>query len=581
MNYLDPVFTEKTECQDCFKCVRNCPVKAIKVENESAIVMSELCIACGRCVEICPVGAKRVRDDLGRAKQLLNSGRQTIVSLAPSFISEFPGCSPAQMCAALQSLGVFGVSETALGAQEVSANVAEMLRQNPEPRIYVSSACPTAVDLIGKYFPQHADKITPLMSPVLAHCKLLRRQYGQDLAVIFVGPCIAKKREADAQPGLLDVALTFQELRRWFEERNIVPEEMTTGADFIPGPAEEGALYPMDGGMIAGVKGNCSVLDVQFMAFSGVENIKECLADLDEIELRRPLFLELLACEGGCINGPCGSQRGATVRKRHRVLDHAVYSEEKIPRPPTERIELNLVPEARPAHAHDESEILEALRRVGKYHREDELNCGGCGYDGCRDFAQALLENKAEPSMCVSYMRKLAQNKASALLKTIPSGVVMVNEDLHVVECNEPFARMLGEDVLSIYRAKPGMEGASLAKLIPFSDLFKGVLRSGGDILDRDLRVDQNIFRISIFTIEAHRLVGSILQDITQPAVHKDQVIRKARQVVQKNLATVQKIASLLGENAAESEIILDSIVESFSPTSADEPGLDPFDSEP
>ena len=210
---------------------------------------------------------------------------------------------------------------------------------------------------------------------------------------------------------------------------------------------------------------------------------------------------------------------------------------------------------------------------MGKDSAADELNCGGCGYDSCRQFALALIQRKAERPMCVTHMRQLAQRKAHALIQKMPSAVVIVNDALRVLEYNAAFVELLARG-----QAGPpatSLEGAALSELLPFANLFQSVLKRGDDITDRDLLLGHTILNAAIFTIEKHRVVGAILQDITRPAVRKEQVIRKAREVIQKNLETVQKIAYLLGENASESEITLNSIIESFTPKRPEEPAED------
>ncbi len=567
MNRQHPIFTEKKECQDCYKCVRNCPVKAIRVENGSAMVMAERCVACGRCVEVCPVHAKRVRDDLGRTRHLLQSGEKVIASLAPSYVSEFPDLPSGKLIAALRRLGFHAVSETALGAQEVSATVAEALR-DPRPRVLLSSACPVVVELVNKYLPHYAGRVTNLCSPLLAHCRLLKQQFGESAKVVFIGPCIAKKIEADEHPELLDIAISFLDLRRWLEEEHLHPVTLTVGEDdvFQPQAAREGALYPVDGGMIASIKANCAVDDVGFMALSGVENVQNALRDLDQIELKKPLFLELLACEGGCVNGPQTAEAGATILKRYQVFDHAHYDPAELPRQPQVDAAMDRSAPAVEEFGYTDREIREALARVGKYHPEDELNCSGCGYATCREFAAALLAGKAEATMCVSYMRKLAQKKANALIQAMPSGVLIVNADLSVVECNRRFAEIVGGELPDIYDARPGLEGAAADRVAGFLvPLIRKVLSTGEDIVGRDVRREGAVYHASVFAIEPGRIVGAVLQDVTAPSVHKQRVIKKAQEVIHRQMETVQKIAYLLGENAAESQVSLNAIIESFS----------------
>jgi len=573
VNYLNPIFTEKRECQDCYKCVRNCPVKAIKVEGGYASVVPELCIVCGHCVEVCPNGAKKVRDDLASARQLLTRKPRVYVSLAPSYVTEFPGVPAAQMIAALQRLGFAGVSETALGAQQVSAQAAALLRDQPA-RVWASSACPTVVAFLQKHRGRGAALLTGLLSPLLTHCQMLRRHLGADIGVVFIGPCIAKKLEAAQHPELLEVALTFEDLRRWLEQEKITPEELPAdpAQRFIPERSAEGAWYPVDGGMIAGMKSACAVNDTSLMTFSGLGAIRKALDGVEDLQPDQGLFLELLACEGGCVNGPKVRRRDATVMKRHLVLRSAPPAPGVVlPRSPAIETPTRFAVETVPAARHPDSQIREALRNVGKYSPEDELNCGGCGYDTCREFGLALLGQKAERAMCVTYMRQLASKKANALIQKMPSAVVIVNEALRILEYNAAFVHLFAPAKTAGGVAAP-LEGVALAEVLPFASLFHNVLKSGEDILDRDLRYQNLILHAAIFSIEKHGLVGGILQDITKPAVRKEQVIRKAREVIQKQLATTQQIASLLGENAADAEITLNSIIDSFSPPKPDEP---------
>lgn len=560
-----PIYTEKHECQDCYKCVRQCPVKAIQVRDAYATIVPEMCVYCGACVSICPNAAKHVRDDLPRARQLIKLPTRVFVSLAPSWITEFADTTAAQMVSALKKLGFAGVSETALGAQQVSAHVAQTLREEPG-RILLSSACPTVVAYIQKHKPHLVGAITGLLSPLLAHCRMLRSHFGEPIAIVFIGPCIAKKVEADQHPDLLDLALTFEDLRIWLAAERINPRLLIPGAEdhFIPEAAEEGALYPVDGGMIAGIQAHCSVDDGNFMSFSGLEAVENALDGLEELQ-GQGVFLELLACEGGCVNGPKVTRPGSTVAKRHRVLRSARFPNlSQVPRAPA--IDIHCPIEAMPLHQEPPSEarLGEVLRSIGKRSIGDELNCGGCGYDSCREFGKALIAKRAERAMCVSWMRQLAFKKANVLIHKMPSAVVIVDGDLNILECNEAFVAVVNQQYPANSSAE--LEGLSLSLLLPFHHLFANVLKNDMDILDRDIRFQDTILHLSIFSIDPHAVVGAILQDITRPSVQKEQVIRRAREVIQKNLATVQKIAYLLGENAAESEVTLNTIIESFSP---------------
>lgn len=562
MTPLHAIYTERRECQDCHKCIRECPVKAIRVQDGYARVVPEMCVLCGNCIVVCPNNAKQVRNDLPRVKELIASGRRVVASLAPSFVAQFPAVRPGQLIRALTQVGFSAVSETALGAQIVSASVLSMMRGD-DGHVWISSACPVVVDFVAKYHPECQSNVSPLLSPLLTHCRMLREHYGDDIAVVFIGPCIAKKKEAEQHPELLDVVLTFEDLENWLDEENIQLASLVESEEdrFQPEGAREGSMYPIEGGMVPGVTRDNTVNSSQIMSFSGIGNVEQALKGIAEWSPENNIFLELTACAGSCVNGPKAARSQSIARRRFEVLKYTKPADES---PRAEKLAQTTPYEAVPVPRSEYSElqILEALRTVGKHSAEDELNCGGCGYESCRDFARALIARNAERMMCATYTRKLAQKKANALLRKMPSAVVIVDDQLKIIECNRNFLRLFSEDV----EQEKDLEGAALDAVIPFSHLFLRVLDSGEDIVSHDIRYQKSTLNSSIFTIEPHSVLCGIFQDITEPVFQKEQIIGRARDVIQKNLKTVQQIAYLLGENAAESEIILNSIVRSFSP---------------
>jgi iron only hydrogenase large subunit-like protein len=575
MDPRQPIYTETAACQDCYKCVRECPVKAITVSSGHASVVGELCVLCGHCVEVCPVGAKKVRSDVERAKALIALKRRTILSLAPSFAAEFPGIEPARLVASLRRLGFAAVSETAIGADLVSRFAARELRALKSaapgrPRVLLSTACPVIVDYVLKYRPELASLLSAAPSPMVAHGRFLKSRGEAGTAVVFAGPCIAKKREADFSASAIDAAITFKGLRTWLEASGLEPAEVEAGeADrFSPERASRGVLYPVDGGMIASVKRQLNGDEFRFVSYSGLVEIEKALEGLEDYSGEEPLFIELLSCEGGCENGPRCERRSGSVAKHLFVLDYARGASEREAEVPLPLAE-SRAPKAVAAPSHSEEELREALRLVGKHLIEDELNCSGCGYDSCRAFAAAMLEGKAERTMCVSYMRDLAQKKANALVRAMPSGVVVADASLKVVECNENFVHLLGPEAETLYEAKPGLAGADLSRLLPFAELFSHVLaEEGPEYIERDLRFGERFLHGSIFVIDRGSLAGGVFQDVTQPSIQRDRIVSQAKNVIEKNLRTVQRIAYLLGENAADTEASLESIIESFAATS-------------
>jgi iron only hydrogenase large subunit-like protein len=558
-------------------------VKAIRVENGHAQVIPDACVACGRCVTYCPVFAKRARNDVDRVKRFIIEEKKVFVSLAPSYISEFSEFTPRQLELALKKLGFFAVSETALGADFVSAQIASDMKtacENREQKLFISSACPAVVEYIKRYTPELAPYITNRASPLLAHARLLRRLYG-DIAVVFIGPCIAKKREAD-QWEEISAALTFKELRDWFKAEAIidaegVPEgvsDTNEDAEFLPRRAAKGALYPIDGGMIRSWKNYSDPPAALSMAISGTDAIEKTLSGFDVAALTRPLFLELLFCSGGCINGPGASNAASGMARRMRLLEYAERADDTLDSAIlakhvllTDTLSATKVAEA----IHTEAEIQGALRQVGKFTIHDELNCSSCGYDTCRDFARAMLEKRAERTMCASYMRKLAQKKANGLIRAIPSGVVIVDKELKIVECNKSFARLMGKELRDMFEILPGLEGADLRKITEAAHYFTDVLSSNSaDEIECDIREDKKILHLTVFVVEKGEIAAGVIDDITLPRVRKDKTVSRAQKIIDKNVAAVQKIAFLLGENAAETEAILHSIIESYTEGDSD-----------
>lgn len=569
MNISQVIYTESNDCQDCYKCVRNCPVKAIKITNNCASVIDELCIACGKCVEVCPAKAKRVRSDVDVAKYLISNGKKVVLSLAPSWVNAFKGKSSEAVIAALKKLGFYSISETALGAEMVNRYTRQYLSSN-KPGVIVSSACPVVVDLINKYYPGSASLILSVFSPMLAHAKYLKEYYKDEVKVVFAGPCIAKKRESDRNQELVSASITFQELQQWLDEEGIdVDKQVKEKLCFEPVVAVSGAIYPVEGGMIEGVNKDRSLNDVRFMSFSGLDAVKQVLQNIPQWNPNSKIFIELLACPGGCINGPSLRSNESLAQRQNQVLELTGRKQVQVGvgKELTSGIKISASQQYEvkaSSKEYSDSEIDGALRAVGKQSPADELNCGGCGYDSCRAFAAAMLDGKAESNMCVSYMRRVAHDKATVLLQRMPSGVIIVDDNLKIVECNQNVTKMLGSEIQSIYDANPGMAGANIQKILPFYKLFSTVLSTGTDLLDKDVKYNGHILKISIFTIQPHKIVGAIIRDLNNPLVRSEEIVGRTKSVITENLETVQQIAYLLGENASRTETMLNSIMELF-----------------
>jgi len=564
MDKIYPVYTLINECHDCYKCVRECSVKAIRIKDGHASVMDDKCIACGHCVEACPSNAKRIRYDINKAAALIKSGRKVIVSLAPSWRGVFD-IEAAKMVAVLKKLGFYAVSETALGAQEVSIKTADILNR-ADKGLFISSACPVIVDYVRLYRQDFIRNVVPLGSPALTHAQLLKRTYGDEIAVVFAGPCIAKKNESDRHPELIDAALTFEELKYWIKEQFIDIQQLEAGREngFVPEGAYEGALYPIEGGMNDTIRKVGVSSDTQLLNISSLTSFQKALGGLDPNELDRKIFVEALACHGGCINGPCSASKKSTLLLTSDVLEN-VKTREKVPTEPQTVMHENYKPNPVQQNVYPIEQIIAAMQKIGKFSEEDELNCGGCGYATCRDLAAALLSGDAEPSMCVSYMRKIAMKKAAAMLRCMPSATVMVDSGLKIIETNDAFMKMFCGDMYeSLDSFQDSLQGADIAKIVDFTDVLKKTLQSGKDVHREHYEIKDKLYDISAFTVEPQEIAGAIITDVTQSEMNREKIALKAHEVINKNIATVQNIASLLGEHMVETELLLNSIAEDF-----------------
>ena len=563
MNQNFPIYTTANECQDCYKCVRHCHCKAIRIVNARAAVIPELCVSCGECVKVCPAEAKKIRSDLSRAQYLIQSGARVYASVAPSYVGYFKGISIGKLAGALKRLGFAGVSETAIGAQLVSAQTAELL-DDAKPGVYLSSACPAAVDFIRKYYPQWTESILPVVSPVMAHCKLLRKTFGNDIKTIFIGPCAAKKNEADRNPDELNLAITFAALESWLKSAGVTWASVTE-EPLVPSPAEEGRLYSIEGGMNDTLRD--PKMDSRLIAVSGLPNISRMIEKVDLEALKKngtKMFIEMLACDGGCVNGPVMERGSSRVDVLLETASHAPHRSSLGREVPVD-IRQYVYPDHLKQPEPDEAAIQQALEKIGKFSAEDELNCGGCGYNSCREFARAMLDGKAETSMCLSYLRKISQKTSNALIKYIPVAVVITDQNLQVLECNRHFAELCGEDTLLAYDSCGNLNGAYLSSMIEFTDLFESVLANGGEIEKFNQVCGNRILNISVFAITPGQAVGAVIQDVTQNELKREQIAERAKEVIRKNVMTVQKIARYLGEHMADTEILLKEVAGSYA----------------
>jgi hypothetical protein len=472
-------------------------------------------VLCGHCVKVCPAGAKVIRDDREVVRDLLTREPRPWLSLAPSWPAEFPGWTPGRWVAEARSLGFAGVSETALGAQAVIGALGPVL--SGRPGLHLSTACPTVVASILKYHPGLCDLLTPVPSPLNAHARGLKALYGSQTPVVFVGPCAAKKQEADQEPGLIAAALTFGEWEQLVTEGPRNPHAETGG--FEPWPSGPGAAFALEGGMKQAFERQIPGAPWHCLSISGFDAVQRTLAEAAEAHDRftqagQTVFLELLSCEGGCTHGP-GTSRAPLEPLSGRLRVEARLNT-VLPRFPSGSLHTGWVPDPVVRDPVDDAVVAAILHKLGKATPRDQLNCSGCGYETCLQFAEAVGRGRAETDMCVSFNRKWAQKKLSALVRTMPFALVIADDGLRILEANGPFVALAGGEAQTLADCVPGLEGLALGDFVPFAGRFREVLDTGSARIDRNLAWAGRQLDGWLFPIDEGRAVGGLFQDVTE-----------------------------------------------------------------
>lgn len=549
---------KKSNCKNCYKCIRQCPVKSIKFQDNQAHIVEDECILCGQCFVVCPQNAKEIRNDTDAVKKLISTGRPVYASVAPSFVANYPGMSIAGMEKALKRLGFAGAEETAVGATSVKTMYDRMC-ESGEQDVIISSCCHTVNLLIRKYYPQALSCLAPVLSPMQAHCKSFRERH-EGCAAVFIGPCISKKDEAAQYPGIVDYALTFEELTEWLGSAGIT---LQPEPDAIEGG--KARLFPVTGGILRSME--LDAKDYSYITVDGIDNCIRALKDICEGNMSK-CFIEMSACAGSCIGGPAMDKPGRNyVRGTAAVNEYAPESDFDIPEPD----KAALAKEHSFIGAHKampgSKAIEEILRQTGKTKPEDELNCGCCGYNTCRDKAIAVLNGKAEISMCLPYLKEKAENFSDKIIKNTPNAIIVLNEALEVQQINAA-----GCALLNLSGADAILGGQVVRVLDPLP--FLEVMETGRAIRGKRVYLAEykRYVEQTIIYDKSYHIIMAIMRDITEEENARERKESMSRstieitdKVVEKQMRVVQEIASLLGETTAETKIALTKLKESLS----------------
>ena len=548
---------KKSNCQSCFRCVRKCPIKAIRFSGGQAHIIGNECILCGNCVIQCPQNAQEIADSTEKVRVLLQSGDPVVVSLAPSFIANYEGVGIEGMRRAIKALGFYDVEETAIGATIVKREYERMLHEGTRD-VIISSCCHSVNLLIQKRYPSCLQYLADIMSPMQAHCLEIKKRIP-NVKTVFIGPCIAKKDEAEYYEGIVDAVLTFEELSRMLEENDITLER---GLD--ESEESRARFFPTTGGVLKTMAQDEP--GYTYMAIDGVENCMAALADIESGKIHK-CFIEMSACIGSCVGGPAMERRARTpIQDYVAVASYAGTRDFEVEQPESLSLSKTFTVIAHKLVPPTESEIMSVLRQMGKFKPSDELNCGTCGYNTCRDKAIAICQGKAEISMCLPYLRDKAESFSDAIVQNTPNGLLVLNEDLEVQQINRAARRIMN------IRSESDVLGEHVVRILDPGVFIRA--RDGGKIV-RNRRVylaeyKRYVEQTVIYAAESRLFIG-IMRDITEEESERErkerinqQTVEVADKVVEKQMRIVQEIASLLGETAAETKIALAKLKESI-----------------
>lgn len=553
---MDCLTLKKSNCKNCYKCIRHCPVKAIRFSGNQAHIIGDECILCGHCFVVCPQNAKEIVNETEKVRVLLQS-YPVYVSLAPSFIANYEGVGINAMRTALKKLGFADVEETALGATVVKNEYDRLLREEKRD-IVISSCCHSVNLLIQKYFPKELPYLADVLSPMQAHCADLKRRHP-GAKTVFIGPCVAKKDEAAHYDGIVDAVLTYEELTEWLNHEGVVLEKETDSQQ-----ESRARFFPTTGGILKTM--NLDAPGYRYMAIDGIENCISALKDIENGNIHHA-FIEMSSCVGSCVGGPVMEKyHPSPVREYIAVAEYAGDKDFVVEQPDSNDLRKHFSLIERENKMPSEYEINAALRQMGKMSKRDELNCGSCGYNTCREKAIAICQGKAEASMCLPYLQKKAEGFSDRIVNNTPNGIIVLNDSLEVQQINE--AAM---DIMNI-RSASDVLGEQVVRIMDPA-VFYEVQKKKFNVHNRRVYLAEYKRYVEltvVYDTDNHLFIG-IMRDITDEEKEREkkesiskQTIETADKVVDKQMRIVQEIASLLGETAAETKIALTKLKESI-----------------
>ncbi|KAB3534885.1 PAS domain S-box protein [Alkaliphilus pronyensis] len=462
----DIINVKKNQCKQCYSCVRNCPVDAVQINQGQASIIHSRCISCGKCVRSCPQNAKIVLDNKLQTLELLRNSSKVIACLAPSFIVSFFPHSYGRVIGALKKICFHQVWEVAVGAEVLSKQLEKLIEKNKD-NIYLSTTCPAFVSLIEKHYPELIQYLTALASPMIATGRIIRDKFkDEDVKLVFIGPCIAKKAEAlDPQfNNIINIALTFEEIKEIFNSHNIKLENIEE-EEFDSPPSHTGRLFPLS----IGFEKNLDLgSQFRYNQLETIYNERDCFQMIDVLSKNQidVSLIDVLMCKG-CIEGPKIDSDLNYYKKVNLINNY--YEEKKQTAELSKKVDISSEIDLNRSFRNRRSivslpsneEIKKILEFTFKYTEEDELNCGACGYSTCKNKAIAVFQGIAEADMCLPYLlvkkdrlnkeiserlkeTSLLKDELETIIESSYDGIVVTDACGRILKSNKAWQRMIG-----------------------------------------------------------------------------------------------------------------------------------------
>ncbi|PMQ02023.1 MAG: ferredoxin [Dictyoglomus sp. NZ13-RE01] len=522
------IITKEIDCQYCYKCLRNCPVKSIRFSRGKSYVLNDDCILCGVCIDVCPQQARTYISDLPRFSEIIQ--KPFLVSIAPSFFAHYD--EPLKVLTFLRKLGATFIQETAVGADIVSFYYRKSFHENKNKSI-ITTSCPVVYNLAEKYYPKVINYLAPFLSPMNVHANFMK-QYVGDYPIVFIGPCIAKKLDDEK----VDVVLTFEELDKFISMEkvniNLLPE---TYPD--PPYPNRGRFYPISGGINNTVGGNWE----NYLVLEGIDNIVKIFENIENFKTQ--FFIEASACFGGCIGGPAIRKDTSLFEKRQRILEFErrlsqLSGEIVNPEEVDLQIEREFFAKSKEIHVPPEK-IEEVLREMGKTSPKKHLNCGACGYSSCREKAIAVVLGNAEKEMCITYLIDKVSSISNTIIERIPN-IVIIYQNNKLLYLN-PKGEEFFEDKMELI------------------DYVLEEIESGKSYIELSIDNENYVFFVKFFNLPQSHGKVALLIDVTAEKQKderlknlKKEALEKIEEVINRQMYLAQEISSILGESIAETK---------------------------